>query len=149
MSLVEFVAYFNFLSSEYVRLVAEATFHRQHGNHGIYLHVYLFCVCSGLHRSPVATSSLVLLYLFYSSTSSMYPSPGPCQPGHPCPLPTDKRPSTTLRGVRIFRYASRSSLRRTSTAAPGCHLQVVLPATHPCLLTSLSFYETPCHCFLL
>jgi hypothetical protein len=34
MSLGQFAAYFDFLSTEYLRLVAEASFHCLHGNHG-------------------------------------------------------------------------------------------------------------------
>ncbi len=109
-----------------------------------------FTFNSGLHRSPVFTSicqqPCLIISICYSRTSSLCTSPRPYQPEHPWPLQTDKRPSTSLRGVRILRHKGRPSVRRTSTAAPGCNLQVVLPATYPCLLTSLSFYETPCHC---
>ncbi len=35
MSLAQFTTYFDFLTGEYIRLMTEASLHRQHGNHGI------------------------------------------------------------------------------------------------------------------
>jgi hypothetical protein len=64
MSLGQFVAYFDFLSNEYLRLVAEASFHRFQGNHGI-LCSFDPCLISLVYVYP-----LYLLYYYPEPTFS-------------------------------------------------------------------------------
>ncbi len=171
MALNNYSACFTFLTNEYIRLVAEASFNRMQGNHGQFLLYCCFssflmasmCVSesyasvnqerasiiksySRLFKTAIMYACIVsfynLFFYVFSCPDSLYSSAIDHQSGNPDPLLANQQPPSQFRRLRVLRYPSRPALWYPVTAPVAVDLQVALPTSFFSLLTPLC--ETPC-----